>query len=437
MADKNQEARDNSFLVQGDSVHFHQPQPWRSSYTWLIAFAILVAAVVLIVIGTRALGGSSDDGDVQVAYQAADFGGKHPFLPNPPAEAGAQPIASTPAFPAPTGGKSAGGIQISGGEPGVYGGLQDQTTGGTDAIVGFYENHPPERRALIRTLTADPTFGWAGGEALSEADLPNYLRGLTAVVLRLDIRVTDHEYRDGKVTAFETVLQRGTSVLVDTRGVPRLRSLSGSPLTVSTSIGRAPEYTGTAWTGFDPAAIIIMVRAPNPLAVFTLVDIDGGKAFERPAGSCGTKDREAKSAVPTMTGSASSQTPSSTGAPTVPTTAVTPTALDVSGTWILESMTNNSGTGTVTVVDGGFRFHSDTSGGAAPWECLLPGRPGQQTTMTCTLDTTANGSAIHAEWKGEGTITSIQWAGRTMFRFDGITVAANSLAGMPMTLRPA
>ena len=58
---------------------------------------------------------------------------------------------------------------------------------------------------------------------------PGYLRGLTSVVLRADTQVTNHGFRDARVTGFQSVLQAGTAVLVDNRGVPRVRCACGSP----------------------------------------------------------------------------------------------------------------------------------------------------------------------------------------------------------------
>ncbi|WP_157534901.1 DUF6777 domain-containing protein [Nocardia inohanensis] len=257
---------------------------------WLGAVVIGLGLVMLGVIGVYRMI-STDETLAGVLYQAADFDGIHPFLAVAPAAAVGRPVAGAPVTPVRSGGKTAGGIQVSGGEPGVYGGLRDQPTGGVDALVAFFADHVDERRAVVRTLTGDPGVERGGGSGLSDADLGGYLRGLTPVVLRLDIRVTDHEYREGKVTPFETVLQRGTSVLVDAHGVPRMRDRSGSPLTISTSVGYKAVYSGRFWAGFDAAAVLVVTGTPDALTDFTLFDIASGAAFDRPAGTNGTDDR--------------------------------------------------------------------------------------------------------------------------------------------------
>ena len=53
------------------------------------------------------------------------------------------------------------------------------------------------------------------------ADIESYVAGLTAVRLRWDTRVTNHGFSDGEATAFQSLLQAGTAVLVDDTGVPR------------------------------------------------------------------------------------------------------------------------------------------------------------------------------------------------------------------------
>ena len=60
--------------------------------------------------------------------------------------------------------------------------------------------------------------------------VPAFLRGLTPVVLRADTRVTNHGFRDGSATSFQSVLQAGTAVLVDDHGAPRVRCACGNPL---------------------------------------------------------------------------------------------------------------------------------------------------------------------------------------------------------------
>jgi DNA-binding MarR family transcriptional regulator len=87
------------------------------------------------------------------------------------------------------------------------------------------------------------------------------LRGLTSVVLRADTQVTDHGFRDGRATSFQSVLQRGTAVLVDNLGVPRVRCKCGNPLTPPKAVTSTPTFKGQAWEGFDAAKVVVVVPA--------------------------------------------------------------------------------------------------------------------------------------------------------------------------------
>ena len=83
-----------------------------------------------------------------------------------------------------------------------------------------------------------PPSGVAGGwhrRCSSSRDLPPeqvgpFLGSLTPVTLRTDTAVTNHGFRDGSATAFQSVLQAGTGVLVDAQGLPRVRCYCGNPL---------------------------------------------------------------------------------------------------------------------------------------------------------------------------------------------------------------
>ncbi|UGT42699.1 hypothetical protein LTV02_04595 [Nocardia yamanashiensis] len=250
---------------------------------------LLVGTVVVVIAALRLI--AEDEPLAGVLHQAADFGGIHPFLTTTPVEGAAQAVPSTSALPARAGTKTAGGVRIPGDEPGVYGGFRDQATANAETLIDYYANHAAERRGVVRAFTDDTEFRWAGTGTLTEEDLTVYLRGLTPALLRFDIRVTDHEFRDGKVTPFETVLQRGTSVFIDAYGVPRVRGRSGSPLTVSTSLELRPVYSGTPWTGFDKATVIVVTPTPDRLTALTLADLTGGTAFDRPVGTNGRSDR--------------------------------------------------------------------------------------------------------------------------------------------------
>ncbi|MER7925608.1 DUF6777 domain-containing protein [Streptomyces sp. NPDC096057] len=185
------------------------------------------------------------------------------------------PAQSTPARTAstPTGPPRA----VSGATPGLYGGTA--RTGSCDV----------ERQ--ISYLTADRTKAraFAQAEGISPGGVPGYLRGLTSVVLRADTQVTNHGFRDARVTGFQSVLQAGTAVLVDNRGVPRVRCACGNPLKAGGagqgSVGSGGG--GRAWSGFRPAEVVVVTPAPQVITNITIINIVDNTWIERPLGHRG------------------------------------------------------------------------------------------------------------------------------------------------------
>ena len=117
-----------------------------------------------------------------------------------------------------------------------------------DQLVDFLE-HNPVQAAAWRTAAQIP-------------DIRAYASKLSPVVLLRDQRVTNHGFQNGEPTAFDSVLQTGTAVLVDDRGIPRVRCDSGSPLDEPQS-DTAEEFTGTGWQGLKTDSVI-KVRRPTP-----------------------------------------------------------------------------------------------------------------------------------------------------------------------------
>lgn len=99
----------------------------------------------------------------------------------------------------------------------------------------------------LRSLTeADAKAkAFAQGASIETAKIPEFLRGLTPVVLRADTRVTNHAFRDGRAVGFQSVLQAGTAVLVDDHGMPRVRCGGGNPLLAPRAAKGSPALKGT------------------------------------------------------------------------------------------------------------------------------------------------------------------------------------------------
>src|SRR5262249_28031429 len=99
--------------------------------------------------------------------------------------------------------------RVSGTQSGVYGRSGDGVTLDFKKILDYLMDRAHEAQA----------GAWAGVPGIAPADIPGYFARLTAVRLRVDTRVTNYDYKDGHADGFQAVLQAGTAVLVDNRGV--------------------------------------------------------------------------------------------------------------------------------------------------------------------------------------------------------------------------
>ncbi|GEC02820.1 hypothetical protein SSP24_04750 [Streptomyces spinoverrucosus] len=145
----------------------------------------------------------------------------------------------------------------------------------------------------IRLLTADQGRAQAFAQAsgVSRAAIPGYLRGLTSAELRADTRVTNHGYRDGRATGHQAVLQAGTAVLVDNRGVPRVRCACGNPLGAPVAMRGTPGNSGRAWPGYRPTEVIVVTPAPQAITNITLINVVNNTWIERPIGHDVRRDK--------------------------------------------------------------------------------------------------------------------------------------------------
>ncbi|MGW0288984.1 DUF6777 domain-containing protein [Streptomyces tuirus] len=175
---------------------------------------------------------------------------------------------------------AAGGPRsLSGGTPGLYGGTE--RTGSCD--IGRQVGH------LVRDSARGRAFAEAVG--ISPAALPDHVRALTPVVLRADTRVTGHGFRAGRITRHQSVLQAGTAVLVDDRGLPRVRCACGNPLGPPAESRGTPVTRGTPWPGYRPERVIAVTPAPRAVAGFTIIDVTARTWIERRTGHDVRHDR--------------------------------------------------------------------------------------------------------------------------------------------------
>lgn len=255
-------------------------RPWWRSVPRIAAIATaLVAAVVLVVVLTRPDGGSKAGGEVFL--QAAGASGPDPFTESTARESGPEPGTASPSV-APSASETGAQVTrgVDGAAPGLYGGTRKVASCDVEQQIKVLRAAPDKNRAFASVQDIEPSA------------VPGYLRGLTPVTLRMDTRVTNHGYRDGEANAYQAVLQAGTAVLVDDRGVPRVRCACGNPLLPPVAQEETPRQTGKAWPGYRASDVIVVEPSAKPVKEFVMVDPENGDWFERQAGDTGDGDRK-------------------------------------------------------------------------------------------------------------------------------------------------
>jgi hypothetical protein len=184
------------------------------------------------------------------------------------------------------------GQVVDGSEPAVYGGSRDTQVCDVAALTAF----------LTDPANADKAEAWAGVQGIEVGDIESYVSGLTAVRLRWDTRVTNHGFRDGEATPFQSLLQAGTAVLVDETGVPRVKCNCGNPLGEPTGLGTSQssaldvdgvaQNPDDAWEDLDPAEAVKIEAGAAALEAITLLDVDTLGLIDRPVGSDGASETD-------------------------------------------------------------------------------------------------------------------------------------------------
>jgi hypothetical protein len=273
-----------------------EPRRRRRGLGLLLLAAIVIAGVAFVLVakpfGNLGLPGSPGVGAAgpgEIFLEPATAVGPDPFMPSV-ATATAAPSQPQPASPSvtvtatPSSAPSASASEaiavrtIPGGEVGLYGGTRNNTECDKEQLVTFLEQNP------------DKAAAWAAVQGIQPSDIRSFVATLTPVVLQHDTRVTNHGFRNGVADARQSVLQAGTAVLLDDRGVPRARCFCGNPLLAPIPAPVTPTYTGDKWPGFDPEKLQVISPAPAPLAQIPVVDNQTGEVFARPIGSEGTID---------------------------------------------------------------------------------------------------------------------------------------------------
>ncbi|MFJ5552786.1 DUF6777 domain-containing protein [Streptomyces sp. NPDC093225] len=208
----------------------------------------------------------------ELFLQPAASTGPDPFTQST-AQGAAVPQTATPQPPATASNQpTRGTTSVSGNTPGVFAGTRNVPSCDVEKQITLLKQDPSRNAAFAGTLGVAP------------AAVPGYLRALTPVQLRADTRVTNHGYEDGKTTTYQSVLQAGTAVLVDARGVPRVRCACGNPLGEPVALKSNPKQQGVRWSTYEPAKVVVIRPAVTVVNTFVVIDPHEHEWFERHRG---------------------------------------------------------------------------------------------------------------------------------------------------------
>ncbi|MFF2192047.1 DUF6777 domain-containing protein [Streptomyces sp. NPDC058157] len=260
------------------------PTPRQASRRHVPAGAAVLALLGLIAAGCGAQEPEQTKGAAaesqELTLQPVGAAGPDPFT------ASTSTAESAPVQP-PVPNKSGQGIRTVGAAtPGLYGGTN--RLGSCDV----------ERQAAYLTADDAKARAFAQAAGIEQEKIPDFLRGLTPVVLRADTRITNHGFRDGRADGYQAVLQAGTAVLVDDHGMPRVRCGCGNPLAAPRSAKGNPVLKGDQWNGYRPHQVIVIEPTIQPVKRLVIVNLADNTWIERKAGDDGAQDKAPKTPPP-------------------------------------------------------------------------------------------------------------------------------------------
>ncbi|MFF3419171.1 DUF6777 domain-containing protein [Streptomyces sp. NPDC002698] len=276
---------------------------WRSAPRVALITGVVAAAVILGLVFTNS-GGGAKNASSEVFAQPAGKSGPDAFTESTANDSSIEsetPSASASSASAPA---TRGGT-YSGSAPGLYGGTRNVSSCDVEKQISALKADPAKNKAF------------ASVEGIQPNTVPTYLRSLTPVQLRLDTRVTNHGYRNGAPTSYQAVLQAGTAVLVDSRGVPRVRCACGNPLLEPVPQKGNIKTTGDPWPSYRPQNSVAVAPSTTVIKVFVLYDPESNEWIERHRGDDVDKDKKTHPPVkpsPSVSDSGS-ESPSTSASP--------------------------------------------------------------------------------------------------------------------------
>ncbi|WP_328307368.1 hypothetical protein OG432_02865 [Streptomyces sp. NBC_00442] len=244
-----------------------------------IATAVAVLSVGAFAAGCGG-GANGADSRQDLTLQPIAAQGPDPFTQST-AESTATPTPATP--PGSGRGNPTAGLSpartVSGSTPGLYGGTQSVASCDVEKQIRFLGGDRAKNRAF------------ADAAGIGPGSVAGFLRDLTPVVLRADTRVTNHGFRDGSATSFQSVLQAGTAVLVDDHGAPRVRCACGNPLKPPNAHQGNWNDKGKPWPGYRGDRVIVVRPTTVVVNNLIIVNIVNNTWIERQTGDDGQRDR--------------------------------------------------------------------------------------------------------------------------------------------------
>ncbi|CDR08601.1 DUF6777 domain-containing protein [Streptomyces iranensis] len=242
----------------------------RSAF--VVGFVVVVAVVVVLGMVSSS-GKASGEASKEVPGEAAGYASTVEYRREPVGKT------SVPAFTSSVGrdhkhvvSPSNGGRAFRGNTPGLYAGVRNR--------------QPCDRQGLLHDLDADKRKGaaWSKVQHISPDGIPGFVNRLTSVTLRSDTYAKTYGYRGG-VKPVSAVLQAGTAVFVDERGLPVVKCDSGNPVKVSAPPRNAkPTFTGPEWNGFSRSTVTVIRPATKNAKHLVLVGIGKAELLKRPLG---------------------------------------------------------------------------------------------------------------------------------------------------------
>lgn len=164
--------------------------------------------------------------------------------------------------------------------------LRGNVAGSTNQLYATRRARPVcDVADLADQLTADERTNetWAGVAGVDPAEVRSVVVSMTPVVLTTDTAVTNHTYGSDGATAYSSVLQAGTPVLVDDHGVPRVQCSCGNPL-LPPGDSDSDTFEGDPWESFDPDTVVRIDPTEDRVDQLETIEFDGGGPVDLPAG---------------------------------------------------------------------------------------------------------------------------------------------------------